>query len=101
MAILAILSGEGINQKMYDTLREEVGWEYSYPPGAIFHAASFDADGNAHVADLWNSPQDFDEFVNTRLMPAMQKLNYPPPQVDVYPVHNVNAFASIQPHILS
>jgi hypothetical protein len=101
MAILAIFYGDGINQEMYDALRNEVGWENQYPNGAIVHVASFDEAGNAHVADVWSSPDALNEFVGTRLAPAMQKLNIPQPSVDVYPVHNINAYKAMQKHVLS
>ena len=101
MAILAIFTGEGITQEMYDALRTEVDWEHQQPQGAIIHVASFDEHGDAHVADVWSSPENLDNFVNTRLMPAMQKLNMPPPDVAVFPVHNINAYANVRQHILS
>ena len=101
MAILAIITANGFTRQMYDTVRKEVGWEYSYPPGAMVHAASFDENGNIHVADLWHSQENMEDFVNTRLMPVIQQNNFPLPQVEVYPVHNVNAYADVQQHILS
>jgi hypothetical protein len=100
MAILAIFTGEGITSEMYDALREEVGWERMYPKGVISHAAAFDEHGNAHVVDVWESPEALDEFVNTRLGPAIQMLGIPQPIVEVYPLYNLNAFAGIQRHLL-
>jgi hypothetical protein len=32
------------------------------------------------------------DFVNTRLMPAMKKLNVPAPAVEVHPLHNMNVY---------
>ena len=95
MAILAIFTGKGISKDAYDKVRKEVNWEQQYPEGAIFHAASFDEQGDAHVADVWASAEALDAFVQSRLIPAMQKLNVPPPQVEVYPAHNINAYAAI------
>src|SRR6185295_7934192 len=95
MAVLAIFTGKGISKDAYDKVRKEVDWEHQHPAGGILHAASFDDSGDAHVADLWASPEALNEFVNSRLMPAMQKLNVPPPQIEVYPAHNINAFAAI------
>jgi hypothetical protein len=100
MAILALFTGIGITQQMYDDLRREADWERHYPPGGMFHAASFDEAGNAHVADLWESPDALNNFVNTRLMPAMQKLHIPPPSVEVFPVHNINVYAVTEQYIL-
>ena len=100
MAILALFTGEGITQEMYDALRREVDWEHQQPQGAILHAASFDEAGKPHVADIWSSPDTLNAFVGTRLLPAMQKLRIPQPDVAVYPLHNVNAFATIQDYLL-
>jgi len=100
MAILAIFTGKGVTKEMYDQLRAEVDWEHQQPKGAISHTASFDEAGEAHVADVWNSSDELNTFVNTRLMPAFQKLNFPPPDVEVYPAHNINVFSSVRPYMI-
>ena len=40
------------------------------------------------------------EFVTTRLMPAMQKLGIPAPSVSVFPVHNVNVYPAATRYLL-
>ena len=99
MTILAIFTGKGITQEMYDILRTEVDWVHQQPQGVISHTASFDEAGDAHVADVWASPEALDNFVNTRLAPAMQRHNFPLPEVSVYPVHNIDAYTSVQQYI--
>jgi len=91
MAVLAIFTGP-ITKDQYEKLRKIVDWEGKRPAGAVFHAASFDETGNAHVADVWESAEALDAFVGQRLMPAFQQMGFTPPQVEVYPAHNVNAF---------
>ncbi|MBX3084953.1 MAG: hypothetical protein KF716_25180 [Anaerolineae bacterium] len=100
MAILALFTGEGITRQMYDALRQKVDWEHQHPNGSIVHIASFDEAGTPHVADVWSSPETLNEFVGTRLMPAMQALGIPQPDVVVYPVHNLNAFPAILEHLV-
>ena len=95
MAVLAIFTGVGITKDKYDAIRKEIDWEHMHPAGAILHAASFDEQGNAHVADVWASAEQLNEFVSTRLMPAMQKLNVPAPDVQVFPAHNINAYTGV------
>jgi hypothetical protein len=95
MAVLAIFSGKGITRDSYDQLRKEIDWEHQHPAGGIFHAASFDDNGDAHVADVWASPDALNDFVASRLMPTMQKLQIPAPEVAVYPIHNMNAYPAI------
>jgi len=95
MAMLAIFTGN-IDQSQYDALRKEVNWEQQQPEGGIFHAASFDDSGNIHVADIWESAEAMNAFIEARLAPAMQKLQIAPPEVTVFPVHNINAYTSIE-----
>lgn len=95
MAILALLTGQGWTAAMYDTLRAEVNWEHQQPNGAIMHVFSVDDTGNAHVSDVWRSPEELNQFVNTRLGPAMQRLNFPMPDMQVFPIHNIDAYAHV------
>jgi hypothetical protein len=95
MAILALFSSPTMSKEQYDALRREIGWETSPAPGGIFHVAGFGDQGGIHVADVWESAEALNQFVSSRLMPAMQKLNAAAPTVEVYPVHNANAFAAI------
>lgn len=96
MAILAIYTGDGVTKQMYEQMRKEVDWEHKHPPGGIFHAASFDDSGNnIRVADIWESEQNLNDFVNSRLKPAMEKLNVPMPKVEIFSIHNVNAFQGV------
>jgi hypothetical protein len=77
MAILAIFKGNNITKQMYESLRKEVDWEHKYPTGVILHAAAFDDSGiNIRVADVWESAEDLNRFVNERLMPVMQEAKY-------------------------
>jgi len=92
MALLAIFTGS-TTKEQYEQLRNEVHWEKKLPPGAVFHAAAFDDAGGIHVADVWESPEALNAFVEQRLKPAFQKLGLEPPHVEVYPAHNVNAYA--------
>src|SRR4051812_27024518 len=95
MPVLAIFTSPTIDRKQYDALRNEVQWDKTHPEGAVFHAASFDENGGAHVADVWESREQLDRFVGTRLMPAMQKLGATPPAVEVFDAHNINAFPTV------
>lgn len=47
------------------------------------------------MVDVWESRDDLDTVVGGTLAPAMQKLGISPPQVDVYPVYNLNTYAAI------
>ena len=62
-----------VTREQYEAARKEVNWEGNHPEGAKFHVAWFSDDG-FRVLDLWNTPQDFERFVNDRLMPGVQKI---------------------------
>jgi hypothetical protein len=95
MAILAIFTGEGFTKQMYEELRKEVDWEHNRPRGVILHAASFDNSGNIRAADIWESEQDLNNYVNSTLKPVMEKINAPMPKGEIFPIHNVNAYQGV------
>jgi hypothetical protein len=95
MAILGIFTGNNITKKMYEDARKEVDWEHKYPAGLILHAASFDDSGNnMHVADVWDSEQDLNNFVSSRLKPGLERINVPMPKAEIFSIHNVNVYPS-------
>ena len=52
------------------------------------------------MVDVWESQEALDAFVGAHLAPAMQKLQIPPPQVAVYPLHNLNVYPVIERFML-
>ena len=80
---------------MYENARKEVNWEGNTPPGLILHAASFDNSGNIRVADVWESEDQWNNFLNTRLMPFMQKAKAPPLKMKILQIHNINALSGL------
>jgi hypothetical protein len=64
----------------------------------VFHAASFDDAGRIHVADVWESPEAMNAFIEKRLVPTFKKLGIAPPEVAVRPAHNINAYRAIDKH---
>ena len=96
MAILLINRGDGFTKDIYEKARKEVNWEGNRPPGIILHAASFDDSGsNIRVADIWESEDQWNNFLNTRLMPYMQKEKVPPLKNEIFQIHNINALSAI------
>ena len=75
----------------YEAVRKEVNWEGNTPKGAKFHVTWFASDG-FHVLDLWDSRQDFEQFLGNRLTPAIQKHGLKgQPKVDFAEAHSVFA----------
>ncbi len=95
MAILLIVTTDGFTKDMYETLRREVNWESNPPPGVIFHTGSFDNSGDICVTEIWESEDQWNNFLNTRLKPVMQKGNAPPPKTQIFQIHNINALPAL------
>ena len=95
MAILVLVSADGLNKEVYEQLRKEVNWEGNHPPGCKFHAAGMGSQG-MRIFDVWSSEEDFNNFINTRIKPALQKRNIPMPKTEIIQVHNINVFPGIE-----
>jgi len=92
MPIIAIITGKGFTKEMYDQLRQEVNWETEPIDGWIMHAVRFDEFGEIHMINIWESIEKNEEGFAKRLMPVMQKLGIPKPQIEVFPAYNLNVF---------
>jgi hypothetical protein len=87
MAFAINIDWPGVTEERYEAVRKIVKWETDQPAGALFHVATFDAEG-AHVLDLWDSPEQFQAFVDSRLMPGVMQIGITSqPTVRVLPVH--------------
>jgi hypothetical protein len=96
MTILAIHRGDGITKEIYENARKAVNWEGDPPASVIFHAASFDNSGNnICVADVWESENHWNNFLNSRLKPFMQKAKLPLLQTEIFQIQNINALPVI------
>jgi hypothetical protein len=95
MAIHLFVRGDGLTKDIYENARKEVNWEGNPPPGLILHTVSFDNSGNLRVADIWESEDQWNNFLNTRLMPYMQKAKVPPLRTEIFPIHNINALPGL------
>jgi hypothetical protein len=73
MATVMLMHWPEVTKEQYEQARADVKWETDTPAGAKFHVSWFGDDG-LHVLDLWDSPQDFQKFVETRLNPATQRI---------------------------
>ena len=91
MPTIMMMRWEGVSPDQYDAARKEVGWETDVPTGAIHHVAWF-TDGGINVIDVWETAQDFNNFVEQRLMPGVQKVGIKgEPQVELHEAHAVFA----------
>jgi hypothetical protein len=96
LAILGIFKVEGMTRQMYETLRKDVNWEHNPPKGLIFHSAAFGDSGNTlHVADVWESEEDLNDFFSGRLMQSMRDNKIPEPKAEIFQINDVSAFPGI------
>lgn len=91
MAIMMLMDWAGVTAEQYDEVRQTVNWEGDAPAGAMFHVAAF-TDAGARITDVWASAEDFQRFVDERLMPGVQKVGIAgEPKVDIFAAHAVFA----------
>ncbi len=91
MPIVMVMKWKGVTPKQYDDARRVVEWETKKPKGGLYHVAAFDKDG-LRVTDVWESAEDFDNFVKNRLMPGVKQLGVQgEPQVEIFPTHAIFA----------
>lgn len=84
-----IMKWDGVTPAQYEEIRQTVHWEGNAPKGAVFHVAAFDNNG-IRVTDIWESADEFNAFVQDRLMPGVAKAGIQgQPQVEIYPVHAI------------
>jgi hypothetical protein len=78
-------------QEQYDAVNEQMNVAADPPDGLIFHSAGPIEDGWG-VIDFWESRGQFDEFLASRLGPAIEELGdrapQGPPDIKEFPVYN-------------
>lgn len=91
MTVVMTMRWDGVTPAQYDAARALVGMDRDEPKGLRFHVASF-GDGAIHVTDVWESAEDWDRYVNERLMPGLKQLGFAgEPQVQIRPAHAILA----------
>ena len=79
----------GVTPEQYEKAREVVNWEGDVPDGAALHVAGFD-DHGIRVTDVWDSAEQFQAFVESRLMPGVQEVGIEgEPEIEIFPAQNV------------
>jgi heme-degrading monooxygenase HmoA len=91
MRIAMVMNWDGITPEQYEEVRKTANWEGNVPKGAVFHMAGFH-NNELRVTDIWESAEDFNSFVQHRLMPATAAAGATgEPQVEIFPVHAIFA----------
>ncbi len=91
MAIVMNRRWAGVTREQYDQAGKVVNWEGDAPAGGKYHVASFDEHG-LRVTDVWDSADDFERFVEQRLMPGVAQIGIQgQPEVEITEVHRIFA----------
>jgi hypothetical protein len=89
MQTVMLMRWAGVTPEQYEEARSRVAWETEVPDGAVLHIAGFDGD-DLRVTDVWESPEEFQAFVDGRLMPAVQEIGIEgEPEIRLYPVQAI------------
>lgn len=89
MRVMMSMTWNGVTAEQYEKIRKTVNWERDVPKGAVFHVSSFGPKA-MHVTDVWESAEDFNSFVEKRLMPAIRQIGVTSqPSVNMFPVHKI------------
>jgi hypothetical protein len=63
---------EGAGANEYDAVQGKLGTKENPPAGLILHSAG-ELEGQFQVFDIWESREQYDQFVEERLRPAMKE----------------------------
>ena len=90
MPIVMMMEWDGITAAQYDHVRKIVNWEGNRAKGGLFHVAAITPKG-LRVTDLWDSAEDFNSFVENRLMPGVAQAKIAgQPRVEIFPTHAIS-----------
>ena len=89
MAVLMLLEWEGTTTDQYDAVNRAMGvtGDGDAPDGLVSHAIAVTDDGSLMVADVWESPEALQTFVEQRLSGALREVGIPEAHPRVLPVH--------------
>jgi hypothetical protein len=81
----------GMDTSKYEAVMEKLGLSGAnpnWPKGIVSHVAGHTGEGMC-VVDVWESQQDFDAFMQSRLKPAFDAVGgLPQPRLMSFQVHN-------------
>jgi hypothetical protein len=89
MQTVMLMRWPGVTAEQYEEARALIAWETDVPDGSVFHVAGVDGD-DLRVTDVWESPEQFQRFVEERLMPGVKEIGIEgEPEVRLYPVQAI------------
>jgi len=87
MAIVVIQQFSNGTLEQYTSVTEQLKLGGNSPKGNLFHVAGM-ADDGLRVVEVWESESALHSFLSI-LGPITQSMGMTPPEVKVFPVHNI------------
>lgn len=88
MSYLLTFAADGMSADKYDEVIKKLEASGAgNPKGRLYHV-SYGDQNNLHVADVWDTMENFQAFGEI-LMPILQQMNINPGQPVPQPVHNI------------
>jgi len=84
--LVVLIEWAGVTKELYEKARKEVWDGDVLPKGAILHIATFDEKGII-IIDIWENEEDFNNFVQKRLLPVTDKLIDTKPKIEILPLY--------------
>ena len=84
-------TGDDRSTAVYDQMNESMDLTGDPPSGMLFHAAGYVDGGVWRLFDVWETAEQYERFMNERIMPAMGRVgnSTPPDRMYSYELHNV------------
>lgn len=91
MAVMMVMRWSGVTVEQYEEARKVVNWEGDVPPGLRYQVSAFSPEG-LRVVDVWDSAEQFQQFVGSRLAPGTAQIGIQgQPEVEILPAYLVFA----------
>jgi hypothetical protein len=89
VAVMVVMRWAGTTLDQYEETKKVVDWENVPPAGGIVHATAHDGT-SLRITDIWESADDFNAFVNDRLMPGVAQVGIAgQPDVEIFQLHDL------------
>jgi hypothetical protein len=84
MAVGVILEFQGVDKATYDAVNDKLGinpntGDGDWPEGIVSHAGGTTSDGGLIVIEVWEAKENQEQFMQSRLGPALGEVGVPEP----------------------
>ena len=86
--IILFIEWEGFTKEMYEEARKQVNLDGDIPKGLVSHFVAFDKK-DIRVTDIWESEEEFNNYIQNRLMPVTGNLIETKPKIEIFPLYTL------------